>query len=174
MTPPILDVRKDEPAFDLRDAMRRTRRLTGKPITAQALEIWRLHRSIGRLSAREYYYFRLYDDDRFTREEKRRFLGKAAQDRVFARCTDRRWWALAHDKLAFHAFMHAHGFPVPRLTATYHPYRSLAPAPALHSADDLATFLRTRAEYPFFSKPFTGMFSLGTARVDGRTVIVEM
>jgi len=62
--------------------------------------------------------------------------------------------------------MQAHGFPVPRITATYHRFRSIPAAAALHAADEVGTYLRTTCEYPFFSKPCQGMFSVGTVRVD--------
>jgi hypothetical protein len=162
----ILDHGKDEVPFDGREARRAATRATGKSALAQRLEILRLRRSIGRLTAQEYYAFRLYDDSRFTRADKERFLGMAAQNRMLPRCTDRRWWALAHDKIVFHSLMSGHGFPVPRITATYHRFRSVPAAAALHTADDVGAYLRTRCEYPFFSKPFHGMFSVGTVRVD--------
>ena len=41
MTRPILDLRKDRPEYDRREAMRRTTRETGKSMVAQALEILR-------------------------------------------------------------------------------------------------------------------------------------
>jgi hypothetical protein len=163
----ILDYQRNDPPFDLRKSQRIALRASGKRIAAQVREIWRLSHSTGRLEAKEYYDYQLYDDSRFTFAEKLQFLGEAANILIGLRCTDPRYWGLATDKIVFDAFMHAYGFPVPRIMATYHPFRRARAAGALHTKADVKGFLSTSVEYPFFGKPAVNTaYSLGTLRVD--------
>ena len=151
----------------LRKSSSNVKREFGKSHSAQAGEIWRLRRSFGQLTPKEYYYFGLYDDERFSYEEKARFIGAGVQSHILWRCTDSRWWAIALDKVAFATFMSSYGFPVLDTQATLHPYRHLTSAAVLRTLQDAAHFLRHRARYPLFSKPFDGMRSVGSARIDG-------
>jgi hypothetical protein len=73
---------------------------------------------------------------------------------------------VGQDKVAFSAYMSSYGFPVLDVQATLHPYRSLRGAHALRTLDDAGDFLRKRANYPLFSKPFDGMRSVGSARIE--------
>jgi hypothetical protein len=150
----------------LRESASTVWRTTGKSLPAQLREIWRLHHAFGQLTPREYYYFGLYDDTLFSPEEKARFIGVDVQNQILWRCTDTRWWATAVDKIAFCAFMQSYGFPVIKVQATLHPYRHLAGVRALRTVAETAHFLRHEAVYPLFSKPFDGMRSVGSARID--------
>ena len=150
----------------LRSSSSSVKRRFGKSLAAQASEIWRLRQSFGQLTPKEYYYFGLYDDERFSSEEKERFIGLGVQSQILWRCTDVRWWSIALDKVAFCSFMSSYGFPVLDVQATLHPYRQLASAAALKTRADAANFLRHEARYPLFTKPFDGMRSVGSARIN--------
>ncbi|HEX5437006.1 MAG TPA: sugar-transfer associated ATP-grasp domain-containing protein [Gemmatimonadaceae bacterium] len=163
----ILDHEKADAPIDLMDGLRHASS-GGKSLVEQVLEIWRLGHGMGKLTAQEYFSYRLYDDACFSKAAKARFIGKAAQDRILQRCTNAEWVSTAHDKLVFHALMREHDLPVPSIRATYHPYRTLCDATSLRTKAELAAYLREGAECPFFSKPFDGMYSVGSARVEGR------
>jgi hypothetical protein len=62
--------------------------------------------------------------------------------------------------------MHSYGFPIPQVSATLHPFRELAGAQALRTREDLHAYLREPGHYPLFCKPFDGMRSVGSARID--------
>ena len=49
---------------------------------SQVAEIARLALGPGKLKVAEYFYYRLFDDDRYSTDAKRRFLGKQMQDRI--------------------------------------------------------------------------------------------
>jgi hypothetical protein len=55
---------------------------------------------------------------------------------------------------------------MPRIVATYHPSRWFPGAAVLRTAADLAHFLRDTSCYPLFGKPFDGMYSVGSLRLD--------
>lgn len=165
--PSLLDHAKKPPPIDVREVRRWVARTMGKSLVAQRREIRMLRPSIGMLTEAEYYYYGLYDDRRFSGEDKARFIGLEAQIRILTQCTDRMWWGLLHDKLVFQHVLQGDGIPMPRIVATYHGTRTFPGAASLRNEPDLARFLREGAAYPVFGKPFDGMFSLGSARFDG-------
>jgi Sugar-transfer associated ATP-grasp len=162
---PVLESKKLSLAFDLQETAGAVCRATGKSTGEQAEEIRRLGIGIGRLTAQEYYYYRLFDDARYGSAAKARFLGYAAQRAILGRCIARRWRGIAQDKILFQVLMQAYGFPVPRVVALYHPLRAVPGAVALRNATDVAAFLRG-STYPLFGKPVVGMFSLGCIRLE--------
>jgi hypothetical protein len=161
----MLDQRKQEPPIDLLDALRRASAVSSKGLLAQVLEIFRLSRGAGGLTPQEYFYFRLYDDSKYTAEEKRRFLGKIRQSQVFQKCLTVDHWERAHEKVLFDRLMREAGVPVPQIAAVYDEERSADGAAALRTDDDLSDFVRSEGAAPFFGKPATGMFSVGTCSV---------
>lgn len=156
---------KRDPAIDVVAGLR-SAQASGKSMTSLVTEIFRLVRGPGRLTPREYFAYRLYDDERFTWDEKRRFLGKRAQDRIFAECTDERWWLTAHDKLLFSSVMRGAGLPVPKTLAVYHRVRRDDGARPLGDGDALRSFLRDADTYPLFAKPVDGMHSVGVVALE--------
>ncbi|MGI9491838.1 MAG: sugar-transfer associated ATP-grasp domain-containing protein [Geminicoccaceae bacterium] len=117
----------------------------------------------GKLDPKEYYYYRLYDDEAYSYEEKQRFLGKACWNQIYRQCNAANWWALAHDKLAFYALLRGQDLPLPENRALYHPFRRCGDLPVVASASVLADHLRERMAYPVFAKPVTGIRSVGVA-----------
>jgi hypothetical protein len=162
---PVLDSKKLTSPFDLQRSSQAVFRATGKSLNEQTDEIHRLQRAVGLLTPEEYYYYRLFDDSRFDAADKKKFLGRAAQGRIIARCAAGRWSGIVHDKILFQVLMQAYGFPMPRIIATYHAQRSAPGAAALRDAQELALFLRS-GSYPLFGKPVYGMFSLGSIRLE--------
>jgi hypothetical protein len=182
----ILQAVNVEPEIDIAQAMRHAMTQHGKSAFAQLSDIWRLRFGPGKLSPKEYYYYRLYDDDSFSPEEKRRFLGKSRWDRVYRTCNQLDWWALAHDKLAYYAMLQGQNLPAPENRALFHRFRQSGDLPTLTSKDMLADYLRTNMIYPVFAKPVTGIRSAGVSSLkqyspeddtlalfDGRTVSVD-
>jgi hypothetical protein len=162
---PVLDSKKLALPFDFQQSSEAVFRTTGKSAHEQTGEIQDLRRAIGLLTPEEYYYYRLFDDARYDVAEKRRFLGRAAQQKMIARCAARRWSGIVHDKILFQVLMQGYGFPMPRIIGTYHAQRSAPGAVALRDARELASFLRS-SSYPLFGKPVFGMFSLGSIRLE--------
>jgi hypothetical protein len=162
----FLEDARTTPPFDRRRLSAVVSRTTGKSPLAQRREIFRLQRSVGLVTAEEYYAYRLYDDSRFAPADTARFLGLAAQNRILTRCTAPGWRGIVHDKVLFQVLMEAYGFPMPRVVATYHRERRMPGATTLRSAADVGRFLRACRDYPLFGKPVDGMYSLGTVRLE--------
>jgi hypothetical protein len=122
--------------------------------------VWALQRGPGRLTAPEYFYYRLWERD-LPLADKARFVGKHAQHAMHAACNDYAWYGVTQDKLLFHAAMLGAGLPVPELLAVVHPSRTFPGARALATREQVEAFLRERASYPLFAKPIDGVYSLG-------------
>jgi len=159
----ILQHEHVDPEIDIARSMRHAISEHGKGMWSQLSEIWRLRFGRGKLDPKEYYYYRLYDDEIYNYEDKQRFLGKACWNRIYRRCNASNWWAIAHDKLAFYALVRGQGLPLPECRALYHPYRRSGDLPVLATAPMLAEFLRENIVYPAFAKPVTGIRSVGVA-----------
>jgi hypothetical protein len=183
---PVLHHMISEPEIDVGRGMRHAAMHHGKGFLAQLAEIWRLRFGQSRLSPKEYYYYRLYDDQAYSYEEKRRFLGRAGWDQVYRQCNALDWWAIAHDKLTFYALMKGQDLPLPENRALFHPFRRCGDLPVCRSTVDLAACLRERMVYPAFAKPVAGIRSVGVAGLrafdaaadslilhDGRSLRVE-
>jgi hypothetical protein len=138
----------------------------GKSLSGLLREVYSLSRGPGRLTPHEYFYYQL-DNCALPFEEKKRFIGKAAQTRFHFNCNDARWFAIIHDKLLFQAAMEGAGFPVPRLLAVQHNKRSWPKVPHLATNENIACFFETNVQLPMFVKPIDGMYSLGSMLVEG-------
>jgi hypothetical protein len=80
-------------------------------------------------------------------------------------CTDPHWRAIVHDKFLFNCLFEKLGFPVPCNVAAYHPTRVFGSLRTLRNPSELLEFLRDYQNYPLFSKPLDGMWSVGVARL---------
>ena len=113
----------------------------------------------GKLRPEEYFMYKLYDDERYTREAKKTFVG-------FNSCTVPCPWAeISQDKPTMTALMEGLGLPVPETQAVVHPTRSFGSAKQLKNREDIRRFLTEEAQYPVFGKPFDSVCSLGTANL---------
>ena len=140
----------------------------GKGYLSQISEIWALSRDVGRLTTQDYFYYRLYDDSRYSRDDKRRFLSERIHWPLTRKCSDQRWWATADDKLVAQTVLQQAGAPLPEVQAVYATNRrNHGPLRACTSADELAEFLAGDARYPLFAKPIGGIASLGAFSLNG-------
>ena len=155
------DVPKVDVAANLRAAG-----AAGRRISAIIRDMLVLRRGPGRLMPAEYLYYQLWNPA-LTRADKLGFVGKLAQHPMHMACNDARWYALAADKLLFHATMQGAGLPVPELLALTRADRRAPPACPLAGAAGIAAFLRTPAHYPLFAKPIDGKFSLAVFSAEG-------
>jgi hypothetical protein len=63
------------------------------------------------------FMYRLYDETKYSTQDKRRFISDNRVDRVTDTCGDRQWPVLADDKWICYSLLQAAGFPVPRTLA---------------------------------------------------------
>jgi hypothetical protein len=162
----VLDVHKANPSFRIGESMRNAARDHGKSVPSQLLEMAILGAATGKLTPKDYFFYGLYDDRKYSLSDKRRFVGQAAQIAMNWICNDGQWREVAKDKITFAQYFEDRGFPVARILAAYHPNRSLERITTLRNAEDIEAFLRQKASYPLFSKPARSIDSLGSARLE--------
>jgi hypothetical protein len=151
-------------------------RHAGKSYVSMVKEIFSLGRGFGKLSAEDYFYYRLYDDKRYDLAEKQRFLSEKRYTYIVNRCNDVKWWAMADDKLIANLILK--GYPLPDLEAVFSPRPRNGGVSVLQSAKEIEHFLMNGARYPLFAKPIYGVQSRGTWSLDAadkpaRTVITH-
>ena len=151
----------DHAGIDVFESMRLVARQGHKSRLGQFVEMLGLVAGNARLSPADYYRYQLYDDARYTPEEKRRFIGNNRYWSTTLRVTDSRWCALTDDKLVTAHMLRSCGFAIPHIRALYHPYRSFPGAAALRAVADLRHYLAREASYPLFGKPVSGFESKG-------------
>ena len=134
---------------------------TGKGALAQLREILALR--VRRVGPREYYRYRLFDDDRFTPAEKREFTGYRFEAAVYRTVNDpglmatsgmSGTWDGKIDKVLFDSFMRAADVPTPKILAIYD---TAGPeyygVPVLRTVGELESFFRSHGASGFFAKP---------------------
>lgn len=161
-----IELHKTDPVLDMARCMTVAKKEHGKSLFAQLTEIVSLALGPGKLKPRDYYYYGLYDDGRFCPEAKRAFVGARVQRKIHLKSSARGWWAIAHDKLLCYALLDGLEAPTPKTVALYHGRRSFAGVPVLRDGAALAAHLRGAMIYPFFGKPITGMWSVGSVLVE--------
>lgn len=132
----------------------------------QISEIIHLFRSPGRIGPGDYYAYRLFDDS-MPMTEKKRFVGWKAESRLDA-LNERSWHCLGLDKVLMYGLFQSNGIHHPETRAIYLPGRGrpLAGASSLKTSEELRSWLRTSANYPFFSKPSASGFARGAFFAD--------
>lgn len=157
--------------------IRRVKNKTGKGYVSQIYEILVLRFSKGKLEPREYYYFGLYDDDRYSMPDKKAFFGHRATASVNNLSNSKEWRVIADDKLIYYYVTKGLGLPSPRVYALYRQEpRIVGDIPFLSDPESLKHFMRSHIQYPFFTKPVNGRFGLGAMAVsayhEGREQII--
>lgn len=131
----------------------------GRHIWSMLREVVALRRGPGKLTPQEYFYYRLWIPE-LPMAEKRRFVGKQAQNAMHVTANDKLWFATAADKILFHTLMVGARLPLPDLLAVTQPWRFAPDAPVLATPTEVAGLLRRGDHYPLFAKPVGGKYSL--------------
>jgi hypothetical protein len=158
-----LDTKKDDAGLKYVEWLREASKC-GKGLATIVREIARLSWGQGKLQAHEYFMYRLFDDNRFTPEAKKTFLGADRQAQLLG-ALQMPWPEIAHDKPTLVALLRGYDLPIPETQAMRHDNRSIPGGKALRNGNDVASFLRTEASYPIFGKPTDSRCSLGVANL---------
>jgi hypothetical protein len=138
---------------------------TKRSVLSILREILGLWRGPGKLTPQEYFYYRLWDP-LIPLDEKRRFVGKYAQNAMHLACNSQYWYCAAADKILFHTIMTGVQMPIPDLIAISAEGRSIPGIPNLTDADALASLLRKPELYPLFMKEVGGKYSISVISAD--------
>ena len=143
------------------------RRIAGKPVLSQLIEMLRLRLSEGEIAPDEYYNYELYNDHLFSFSAKRDFVGGRAAAKLYARLNSLRWGAIARDKILFYTLMRGLGVRIPKLYAVYCPARRVFNGvPCITEPSAMTEFLQNGMSYPFFAKPIRGAHGVGAIAVN--------
>jgi len=137
--------------------------------TKQLREMIGLRYGPGKLAPHEYYRFRAYDPT-LSRDKKRAFVGANAGRALNQSLSASANYASSYvldDKGVFLSLMAATGLPVTHTQAFFSKTRLIDRWLQLHSADEISTFLKTKARYPIYGKPSDGSHSLGSILIEG-------
>jgi len=126
------------------------------------------------INGRMYVRYRLFDDDRYTAEQKRQFTGFRFQETAYKSLNDAAliahsglgaFWDGKVDKVLFDALMRLNGIPTPPLLAIYDADApAYAQAETLASPDEVKDFLM-RSSGELFAKPARAHSGEGAIRV---------
>ncbi len=154
--------------IDVRDQLTRVYRTTGRNPLGMVLDHLRLRRGRGKLQFYEYFLYGLDDKERWSEDERDRFLSAHIHFPIAQECNDQTWWAVTEDKWLSSIFLAHHGFPVPENVAVFdRGPRLYSDLPKLSSAEDLEEFFVQFLKFPVFAKPINGMWSAGAIRISG-------
>lgn len=162
----FLDQARIDKEIDFAACLKLANEKFGKSYFAAVKEIYGLSKGVGNLEPHEYLYYQLYNDERFSWEDKTAFFGKQASQELDINFLKNAWTHITADKLVVSGLLAGYGLPVPNTFAVYHRFRECGDARALHDAEAVAAFLRDGATYPFFSKPASSTNSLAVASVE--------
>lgn len=154
------------PSLPLSDVIRRAS--TESPLGSSWISgFWRALNGPGKLSAAEYFYYKLYDG-LHSDEEISRYVGKTVQNKMHFACNDERWFAPSEDKLFFLASMRGSDVATPETLAVFDAKTGRSHPKLIGGIDGLVAFLDRPENYPIFGKPIDGMYSVGAlALTDG-------
>ena len=134
----------------------------------QLREIMALRSSKQKLRSNEYYNLRVYDPA-IPMSEKREFLGQSGTNALnrlmnpmFAVPTQ----AFVGNKLLYTQLLEQLGIPTTHTQAMASKDFSAGKIEVMRDADALAAFLRDKADYPIFGKPYFGSLSEGSVRLE--------
>jgi len=161
----LISTKKEQPGFDVARWMLLARDKFGKSLASQVRELASLTRGRGRLPVKSYYTYRLFDDERFTPELKRTYVGIDFSGEIISKLGDS-WHEFASDKPTLTLLLRGSGLPIPETQALVHPVQTFLGSERIRSSEELGDFLRKRAVYPVFTKPTDSVSSLGAASID--------
>lgn len=160
-SPPLL------PRISVLDGFRQCTHELGIDPVEHLQDVLRLSRLPGRVSVRDYFYYRLYDPA-LSDADRRLFVGSRLERKLHRFTFDREHYRLATDKCLFESTLRAAGFPTPETLCLYQKKNDTDSA-TFHNVSTkagLEAWLRGVSMYPIFGKPRTGIRSGGVLSLD--------
>ena len=141
---------------------------SNKSMFRQMLEYYRIRKTPGHLLMKDYFKYRLYDDERYTFEEKCQFVSDTFYHQTIRNCCDPRWWILADDKFWSYQLLSLNGIPVPETQAVIqNGTRRFGNTINITIQDEAQRFFEQQACFPLYCKPVHGIASYGNFLISG-------
>lgn len=154
--------------FDLMQSLLFAKTRAKKSFGSLLREMFRFGRKPGYLTPAEYFSFQLYDDTKYSDDEKRRFISSRLHQRVIEECCEKTWWSLADDKNFSYTLLAAYGAPIPHTQSIYSTQqRDFGGTLTCRTPKELSGFLANGAKFPLFCKPIGGIASFGVFLITG-------
>lgn len=142
-------------------------RKTGRSPLKIHREFRQLAKSPNRINLVEYVRNGLYDLDRYSEEERSRFISNDLHWPITHKCNDQSWAGAAEDKILAATILSAGGVPVPETIAVLDSSSRIYPkTKKISSADELRNVLSEHASETLFGKVVGGMVSFGAFRIE--------
>jgi hypothetical protein len=127
-----------------------------------------VRKAAGRLTLQDYFLYRLYDNERFSVADKRRFISNRLHWPVTRKSCDVTWQATTEDKWLSYTLLERFGFKIPKTIAVIDAgSRNYADTQKISSPAALKSFFAAREKFPLFCKPNLGLGSFGAFVVTG-------
>ncbi len=131
-------------------------------------EFWKLSRGDGKLSIQDYFLYQLYDNSKYSFEEKKRFISDRLHWKIAEKCCDMSWQGITEDKWIAYNLLEKFDIPIPKSVAVIEPgIRQFPNIPNLRNPGDLKEFLESSNLYPIYGKPIRGIGSFGSFIITG-------
>ena len=126
----------------------------------------KLKKGRGKLLFGEYLKYELYDTERYSEEERGRFISAYQHWDLFADTTEMDWWAITEDKWISDSLLNAAKLPTPKTLAIVGAGQRQYPGtPTLRTGEELHQFLSKSKNLPVFAKSQNSMWKIGRAHV---------
>ena len=109
----VLDLKATRPPLRFQENFKLVMENHGKSFADQVFEILKLKRGPGKIDPFEYYMYCLYDDERFTPEEKAAFVGRKMMSQLTKKYFKDSFTAITTDKIVFRQMLEQRGVPGP-------------------------------------------------------------
>ncbi|MEM0978407.1 MAG: sugar-transfer associated ATP-grasp domain-containing protein [Pseudomonadota bacterium] len=142
-------------------------KLSGRSPLDISKEQKQLERAAGRLQFFEYMDYELFDDAKYTLDEKRRFVGNHLRHDIANIANDRTWEQAFGNKIIAGAILENGGIEAPDTLAVISAReQSFGQAETVSTPDALKRFLDRNASAPLFCKAADASLSAGIFRID--------
>lgn len=164
-TAPTLDQFAGKPQLAFAQLLPRVAAEYGKSLGSQVKDFLSYCMRGNKLTVDEYYHMRLFDDEAYSIDDKKAFVGLQKSRELWGKFLSvNNFTGLIEDKLAFEILMRGIGINTTKTIAVIGGHYPDGPITKIGDADALREFLST-AVFPIFGKPIHSNQSLGSARL---------
>lgn len=143
-------------------------RKSGRSPISLCMDFNKFRRGRAKLKFSEYVMYELYDTDKYTEDERQRFISSYRHWPIVNQCNDVSGWSISEDKVFSAAILEHAGLPVPQTLGIYSQSpRHFGAFEKISGKDALIAFLNKYADREIFAKDMDGMWSAGAFRITG-------
>lgn len=131
-------------------------------------EFWKLSKGQGKITISEYCSYRLFDSEKYSADDKSRFISDGLHWTIAGDCGDTSWFAVAEDKWISAAIVARDNLNSPETLAVIDKSeRTYGGDITIRNADQLRSFLTSQSTLPVFGKMMRGLGSYGSFLITG-------